>query len=362
MARLVSSAFILCALLGVLSCQALPPPTAREAARPEGPAGTAKPEDSGQKAEAKFEFDMTLGTGQKIDPYGPTPHEVVAEMIALAEVRKDDVVYDLGSGDGRIPIAAAKQAGARGVGIELRPELVKQSLKTAAEAGVADRVRFLEQDFFKVDFSDATAVLLYLYPRTLLELRPLLLEKLNPGTRIVAYNYGMEGWPRDKEQPVKHLSHGKLFMWIVPANVSGIWECSLVREGRRRWWGARQATTFTLHLEQTFQQVRGKARIGRREAPLEDVKIKGDTLSLTLKLSREEPLALVGKVAADSIQGTAGVAKNGAASAEGITWQAKRVPGTKVSIDPGLPPLPPREAEGGPPDSEQDPAPDNPEE
>jgi len=367
MTRTVLSAFILCASLVALSCQPLTRSSTREdtarpqpqAPRAEEPASAGDSQDSGRKSEGKFEFDMTLGTSQAIDPFGPTPHEVVAEMIALAEVRKDDVVYDLGSGDGRIPIAAAKQAGARGVGIELRPELVEQSRKTVAEAGVADRVRFIHNDFFKCDFSDATAILVYLYPRTLLPLRPKLLAELKPGTRIVAYRYGIEGWPRDKEQPVKHTSGGTLYMWVVPANVSGTWRASLVREGRRTWWGGRQATSFTLHLQQTYQQVRGKARIGSQELPLDDIKLKADTLSFSLKLPGGEPLALVGKVKGDRVQGVATASPSGAASAE-RAWQAVRVRGTKASLDPGLPPIPVTEpTDGGRPPFEQQPPPDS---
>lgn len=276
-----------------------------------------------------FEFDQSLGTGQEIDPFGATPHEVVAEMIALAEVGKDDVVYDLGSGDGRIPIAAAKQAGARGVGVELRPELVEKSREAAKEAGVADRVRFLKKDFFEVDLSEATVVMLYLFPRTALRLRPKLLEELKPGSRIVAYDYGIEGWPRDKEQAVEQFIHGTLYYWIVPANVSGSWQGSLPL-------GSEDNRRLTLQLEQVFQQVRGKAVLGEEEFPLSDVELKADTLTMALKLPGQERLVLVGKVDGDQMQGAVKTSGNGGTSPE-ETWRAERNPATRASIDPGIP-------------------------
>ncbi len=287
------------------------------------------PELEAPGRQGDLEFDHTLGTGQEIDPFGATPHEVVAEMLALAEVDKEDVVYDLGSGDGRIPIAAATEAGARGVGVELRPELVKRSRKAAEEAGVADRVRFLKKDFFEVDISEATVVMLYLFPRTTVRLRPKLLEELEPGTRIVAYNYGIEGWPRDKEQPVEALSYGTLYYWVVPANVSGSWEglISLGSEGGRR---------FTLQFDQTFQQVRGHVMIGDEQLPLHDVELEADNLTFTLSLPGEERLMLAGKVAGGRMRGVVRPAQSNGGEQK-WTWRVVRDPATKTSIDPGLP-------------------------
>jgi SAM-dependent methyltransferase len=144
--------------------------------------------------------------------YVPTPPEVVNAMLDLARVTADDVVYDLGSGDGRIVIAAAKRYGARGVGVELDPELIRISTKSAAKAGVADRVRFITADMFKADLSDATVVTLYLSTTTNLRLRERLRRDLRPGTRIVSHRFDMGDWTPEQERKVgnKHV-----FLWTI---------------------------------------------------------------------------------------------------------------------------------------------------
>jgi precorrin-6B methylase 2 len=283
--------------------------------------------------EIEYEFDQTLGTSQDIDPFGPTPHEVVAQMIKMAKVTKDDVVYDLGSGDGRIPIAAAKQAGARGVGIELRLELVEESRETAEQEGVADRVKFVEADFFEHDLSDGTVVLVYLYPRTLLKLRSKLLGELPPGARIVAYNYGIEGWPRDDEQPVENAENcfnGTLYFWVVPANVAGSWEGTIETE-------LGETHSFTLQLSQCFQKVSGKVLRGEREMPLNDVQLSGKTLRFTIELPGDESLQLVATADGHQMEGHARrstLETQGQPSATRMQWQANRDPDTRTSIDP----------------------------
>jgi len=285
-------------------------------------------------AESEFEFDQTLGTSQDIDPFGPTPHEVVAQMLKMARVGKGDVVYDLGSGDGRIPIAAAQQAGAHGVGVELRPELVEQSRAAAEKAGVAERVQFLEADMFKCDIRPATVVMLYLYPRTALKLRPKLLRELRPGTRIVAYNYGIEGWPRDQEELVENTESyldGVLYLWIVPANLSGTWQSSLETP-------AGESLSFTLQLDQTFQKVSGKVVHRGLELPLKDVRLSGRSLRFCLALPDGESLALAATVRGHRLQGHAQRVTTETGSEPPPTrmaWQARRDPATRTPIDPG---------------------------
>jgi precorrin-6B methylase 2 len=290
------------------------------------------PSSAPERADREFEFDQTLGTSQDIDPFGPTPREIVSQMLKMAKVGKDDVVYDLGSGDGRIPIAAAKEAAARGVGIELRPELVRESRETAEQEGVAERVEFIESDFFESDLSSATVLLLYLYPRTLLKLRPKLLDELRPGTRIVAYNYGIEGWPRDKEQAVEDAEtyfDGTLYFWVVPANVSGSWQGSIETE-------LGETHGFTLQLEQSFQKVSGKVIRGEREMPMKDVQLSGNTLRFSLDLPGNESLSLVGTVDGHQLEGHGErvLPDGGQRSATRMPWQATRDPATRTSIDP----------------------------
>jgi len=146
-----------------------------------------------------------------------TPPEVVIEILRLARVGPDDVVYDLGSGDGRIPIAAARDFGARGVGIELDPDLVAESARNARRAGVTGRTRFLQQDIFEADINEATVVTLYLSPDVNLRLRPKLLAQLKPGSRIVSHDFPMGDWKPERVVNFKGPERTHvLSLWIVP--------------------------------------------------------------------------------------------------------------------------------------------------
>jgi SAM-dependent methyltransferase len=133
-------------------------------------------------------------------PYMPTHEKVVAEMLKMAKVGKDDIVYDLGSGDGRIVITAAKEFGARGVGVDIDPDLIREARENAVKAGVADKVKFFQQDLFDTDIREATVVTLYLLPEVNRRLRPRLLRDLKPGTRVVSHNHDMGDW-----KPLKTL-------------------------------------------------------------------------------------------------------------------------------------------------------------
>ena len=150
--------------------------------------------------------------GQDV-PFLESPEGVVERMLELAEVTADDIVYDLGSGDGRIVLAAAVRQGANGVGIELDPELVELSNAKAVEAGVEERVRFVVENFFEADFSEATVVTVYLLPKVLRELRPVLVAQLAPGTRIVSHKYRIDGWTPAKRAKVEGRS---IFLYLVP--------------------------------------------------------------------------------------------------------------------------------------------------
>jgi ubiquinone/menaquinone biosynthesis C-methylase UbiE len=150
-------------------------------------------------------------------PYVQTPTEVVTQMLRLAGVGGNDVVYDLGSGDGRLVVTAARDFGARGVGIEIDPQLVAQSAESARRAGVGDRATFRAGDLFDTDLSDATVVTLYLSPELNLRLRPKLLRELRPGARIVSHDFDMGDWP--PSQTIRVASRDRLsnvFLWIVP--------------------------------------------------------------------------------------------------------------------------------------------------
>lgn len=165
--------------------------------------------------------DASAGATQAAAPlrapdvrYEPTPQPVVRRMLRLAEVGPGDVVYDLGSGDGRIPITAAREFGARGVGIDIDPELVRRSEANALAAGVTDRVVFRNEDLFEADFSDATVVTLFLYPDVNLRLRPRLLNELAPGTRVVSYWHDMEDWTPERSV---RAGRARIYLWRIPA-------------------------------------------------------------------------------------------------------------------------------------------------
>jgi tRNA G37 N-methylase Trm5 len=148
-------------------------------------------------------------------PYVPTPENVVEAMLKLGEVKKGDVLYDLGSGDGRIVITAAKNYGVRGTGIDINPERIEEANANAKSAAVTDKVRFLNQDLFEADFKDATVVTLYLLPSINLKLRPKLWKELKPGTRIVSHSFDMGDWAPEKKIEVDGRY---IYLWRVPAN------------------------------------------------------------------------------------------------------------------------------------------------
>ena len=162
-------------------------------------------------ARAQDEADLEV-------PYVPTPENVVAEMLKLANVKKTDVLYDLGSGDGRIVVTAAQKYGARGVGYDLNPERIQEATENAKKAGVSARVQFRQQDLFQADLREASVVTLYLLPSVNLKLRPKLWSELKPGTRIVSHDFDMGDWKPDK---TVDLEGHKIYFWVIRAGANG---------------------------------------------------------------------------------------------------------------------------------------------
>lgn len=154
-------------------------------------------------------------------PYVPTPQEVVEQMLSLANISTNDVLYDLGSGDGRIPISAAQKYNVpSATGVEINPQLVQQSQENAKKAGVSDRVNFLQQDLFQTDLSNATVVTLYLLPDVNLKLRPKLLQELKPGTRIVSHDFDMGEWKPERVVQIQGPTRQHtLYYWVVPEDI-----------------------------------------------------------------------------------------------------------------------------------------------
>lgn len=201
-------------------------------------------------------------------PFVPSDQRVVRAMLRLAAVDAHDVVYDLGSGDGRIVVAAAREFGARAVGVEIDQERVAQAVDLADRSGVDHMVSFIEYDLLHADFSPATVVTMYLLHGVNMEVRPRLLEELRPGTRVVSHAFDMGDW-----KPDRRISAGGvgIFLWIIPARVEGTWEWEA---GGRRWRVA---------LEQKFQKVDGKAWVDGEPIGLERAVLWGDWLELVLR-------------------------------------------------------------------------------
>lgn len=197
----------------------------------------------------------------------PTPDAMVTRMLQAAGVTSKDLVYDLGAGEGRIPIAAAKQFGARAVGIEYDKDLAALAARNAQRAGVADQVRIIEGDIFKEDFSHATVVTMYLLPDLNFQLRPQLLA-MKPGTRIVSHMWDMGEWEPDEAMTV---GESQAFLWRVPAQVAGRW--SLVDD--------QKFFTFEIDLAQKFQRIGGTYTLRGATRPLLGAYLNGTTLGFT---------------------------------------------------------------------------------
>jgi len=221
----------------------------------------------------------------------PTPDHAVDRMLALARVGPQDLVVDLGSGDGRIPIVAAKRFGARGLGIEYSPDLVAVSRRNARAEGVADRVRFVRADFFEADFRDATVVTLYLLSSLNVKLRPKILD-MKPGTRVVSHVFRMGDWEPDE---TLSLGASELFLWRVPAKVDGRWRVTVAA-----------GDPFELDLQQRFQQLAGRALVAGGSFPLRAAQLSGDEIRFAYADARGIQQAFVGRVAVPRMEGADG--------------------------------------------------------
>jgi len=182
--------------------------------------GSTTSEEPTDTAQVDVETPSILSDSIELEsdvPFVESPQPVVDRMLEVADVTENDVVYDLGSGDGRIPITAARDYGARGVGIEIKPDLVERARGNAQDAGVGDRVEFREGDLFEADISEATVVTLYLLPSVNLELRPKLFRELEPGTRIVSHDFDMDEWEPDTT--VESSDGDTVYRWVIPEEI-----------------------------------------------------------------------------------------------------------------------------------------------
>jgi protein-L-isoaspartate O-methyltransferase len=244
-------------------------------------------------------------------PYVPTPTVIVSELLKLAEIKANDFVIDLGSGDGRLVITAAKQFGARGWGIDLQDHLVKLANDNAQQEGVGERVNFIQGDLFKANLKDATVVTLYLMPGTVVKLVPKFLAELRPGTRVVSHDYPLAPWQHERveqfdfEEKVKisGTTRTVLYRYIIPAKIEGDWDVRLPPAI------SPQPGRFSFKRDPTLK-VRGGAVIGGRSVALDDVFVRGEAFGARLQELRPggERIVLRGVIAVETITGTAEVA------------------------------------------------------
>ena len=214
-------------------------------------------------AAAQKPYEPQVGQAGKDVIWVPTPDEVVDRMLRMAQVTPNDFVVDLGAGDGKIAIAAAKKLGARAMGIEYNPEMAKHAQGNAEKAGVAGRARIVQGDIFASDFTQATVVTMYLLPALNLKLRPQILA-MRPGTRVVSHSFTMEDWEPDE---TSSLDGRRAYFWVVPANVMGSW--TLEAGGER--------TEFS--LDQKFQKLEGTVALGTIQGGLRELRLRGFAIS-----------------------------------------------------------------------------------
>jgi len=257
------------------------------------------------RAQVHWQFDV---------PFVPTPYVVIEEMLRLADVTPRDFVMDLGSGDGRVLITAARKFGARGIGVDLDGDLVAESMEAAKAAGVADRVQFLQQDLFKTDLNQATVITMYLLPGVMARLQPHLLE-LKPGTRLVSHDFRLGDWKPDFTTQIRKNT----FLWIVPARVAGRWQLHMDLPG-----GGHQ---MTLELRQKYQEVDGFGQFSDRPSQIWEPRLSGDRLSFVIVDDRdrdsEAALYFEGQVKGDVIEGQLRRGTGNASSRH--AWRAERV-------------------------------------
>ena len=269
-------------------------------------------------------------------PYVPTPQVVVDRMLETAKVGAGDYLIDLGSGDGRIVITAAKKYGTRGFGVDLNPDRIKESNENARQAGVADKVAFHQRNLFETDLSLATVITMYLLPRVNLELRPKLLD-LAPGTRLVSHDFDMGDWKADTtltvDAPDKYGGSGgqsDIYFWIVPARAAGVWQWQMPVASRPQ--------NYEIRLEQKYQVITGSVWTGGRIATLQGARVRGSEIRFNFTADvNGAPVKheFVGKIEGDVINGSAEI--SGARVQARLEWTARR-PARAAAVSRDRPP------------------------
>jgi SAM-dependent methyltransferase len=240
------------------------------------------------QAQKKDDFVPQVGQAGKDVIWVPTPEDLVERMLRMAQTTPNDFVIDLGSGDGRIAIAAAKKFNARSLGIEYNPDMVELSTRNASKEGVAGKVRFAKADIFESDFSQATIITMYLLPGLNLKLRPKLLD-MKPGTRIVSHQFNMDDWQPDE---TTNIDGRRAYFWLVPAKVQGTWR---MQSG---------SDVLDITLEQKYQVLEGTVKLGVVNAGLRDARLAGDRITFAFVDQGGLRRDFTGRVTGNTMEGT----------------------------------------------------------
>jgi SAM-dependent methyltransferase len=249
-------------------------------------------------------------------PYVPTPQAVVDTMLDMVDLKDGDVVWDLGCGDGRMVITAAKRKNIRGIGVDLDPQRIRESNDNAKKSNVEDKVKFRVADLFKTDFKDATVLTMYLLETVNRKLRPIILRDLAPGARIVSNTFSMGDWKPDMIKVTENESFSRtLYYWVVPSNITGEWEWRM------------EESIGTINIEQSFQEFGGTVTMGDKEYLIEEGRINGRDITFTLEVPDRGRSVYSATADGDHLVG----------EIDGKKWTAKRQQDTRQELDQPLP-------------------------
>jgi hypothetical protein len=244
-----------------------------------------------QKPKPNQPYEPQVGQAGKDVIWVPTPDEVVDRMLRMAQVTPNDYLVDLGAGDGKIAIAAAKNFGARSLGIEYDPDMAKHAQGNVDKAGVAGRARIVQGDIFVTDFNQATVITMYLLPALNLKLRPQILA-MRPGTRVVSHSFTMDDWEADETST---MDGRRAYFWVVPANIMGSWALEVT--------GGGASERMELTLEQRYQKIDGSVGLGAAQGGLRDARLRGFNISFAYVDGKSVRRELNGRVSGGRMEG-----------------------------------------------------------
>ncbi len=250
-------------------------------------------------------YEPEMGQLGKDSVWAPTPDRLITRMLQMADTRPNDLVIDLGSGDGRIPVMAAKQFGARGIGVEFDADLVAYSIRLAERRGVAERATFIRQDLFETDLSRASVVAMYIGPEVTMKLRPKLLS-LKPGTRVVTHQFTMGDWEPDEMARVENAPG---YLWVVPARVEGRWRLQFADQH------------YAIDMKQHFQMLSGSASINGKSLPLLAARVRGESIRFSIIDANGDSRTFTGTIGAGTMQGMTRAQVRGEAHS---AWSARQ--------------------------------------